>query len=114
MVFLVASTLAAVFFIYFSSRLLMNYYLIIDRDAGVFDSLFHSWELCRDKVGTIILVMFVQFAIVLAGFLAFCVGIGLCHPACQPALSGHLSGPDRARTSREPGKPEFIWERIDA
>ena len=45
-VFLMASTLAGLFFIYVSSRLVMYYFLIVDRNAGVFDSLYQSWQLC--------------------------------------------------------------------
>ena len=109
-VFLVASTLAAVFVIYVSSRLLMYYYIIIDRNAGVIDSLQQSWTLCRGRVGTIILVLFVQFAIILAGFLALCVGLvwaaplaSMLYPVTYLAMTG-------TRTSQQPGKPEFVWE----
>ena len=98
-----------VFVIYVSTRLLMYYYLIIDRNAGVIDSLQQSWILCQNRVGTIILVIFVQFAIVLAGFLALCVGLifaaplaTMLYPVTYLALTG-------TRTA-QPGKPEFIWE----
>jgi hypothetical protein len=108
-VFLVTSTLAGIFFIYVSSRLVVYYYLIIDRNAGVFDSLRQSWRLCRNSVFTIVLVFVVQFAIILAGFLALCVGAifaiplaGLLLPVTYLALTGTTAAP--------PGKPEFIWE----
>ena len=75
LLFLVVSGLAGLVFIFLTARLSMYYYLVIDRDAGVFDSLQESWRLCRNQVGTITLVYFVELAVFLAGFLAFCVGL---------------------------------------
>lgn len=52
----------------------MYFYLIIDQNAGVIDSLQRSWSVCRGSLGTITLVFFVQFAIYLAGLIACLVG----------------------------------------
>jgi hypothetical protein len=80
LLFLVVSSLAGLVFIVIAARLSMYYYLVIDRDAGVLDSLLQSWRLCRDQVGTITLVYFVQFAVFLAGLLACVLGLIFAYP----------------------------------
>ena len=106
---LAVGSLAAFFVIYVSARLVMFYYLVIDRNAGAIDSLRQSWQLCQNQVGTIIVVFLLQMAIILAGLLALCVGLiiavpfsGMFLPVTYLALTG-------TSTSR-PQKPEFIWE----
>jgi uncharacterized membrane protein len=87
----------------------MYYYLVIDRNLGAIEALRQSWRLCRDRVGTIILVFFLQMAIGIAGLLALCVGLifalplaGLTLPVTYLALTGTKSTPAE--------KPESFWE----
>ena len=80
LLFLVVSGLAGLLFIFVAARLSLYYYLVIDQGAGVFGSLVQSWRLCRNQVGTITLVYCVEFAVLIAGFLAFCVGLVLAVP----------------------------------
>lgn len=75
LLFLVVSGVAGIVFIILAARMSLYYYLVVDQGAGVFGSLAESWRLCRNQVGTITLVYCVQFAVALAGFLAFCVGL---------------------------------------
>ena len=60
----------AVLGIYLMIRLSLFYYLIIDRDAGVIDSLGQSWQLTRNQAGMLVVVYLLTFAITLAGLLA--------------------------------------------
>ncbi len=109
LLFLVVSSLAGLVFIVLAARVSMYYYLVIDRDAGVLDSVLQSWRLCRNQVGTITLVYFVQFAVLLAGVLAFCVGlvfalplISLLEAVTYLALTGGATAGEK--------KPRFAWE----
>lgn len=107
--FLLVSTLAGLFFIYISSRLALYYYLIIDGNAGVFDSLQQSWQLCRGNVGTIVLVCCLQAAIVLAGVVAFCVGLIIAVPLASLLLPvTYLALTGTRSTSSD--KPELVWD----
>jgi uncharacterized membrane protein len=80
LLFFVVSAAAGLVFILLATRLSLYYYLIIDRGAGVFDSLQQSWRLSRNQVGTITLVYGVEFAVFLVGLLAFCVGLVIAWP----------------------------------
>ena len=109
LLFLVVSGLAGLVFIYLAARVSMYFYLVIDRDAGVLDSLLLSWRLCQNQVGTITLVYFVQFAVLLTGFLAFCVGlifalplIPLLEAVTYLALTGGATSGEK--------EPRFVWE----
>ena len=66
--------------VYLSARLKTFYYLIIDRDAGVIESIGLAWEISRGRVGTIIVVYLLQFVVILAGVLAVCVGLVFAIP----------------------------------
>jgi uncharacterized membrane protein len=61
--------------IYVGARLMQFYFLIIDRDAGVIESIQLAWQITRGKGGTIILVYLMQFVLVVLGILALCVGL---------------------------------------
>jgi hypothetical protein len=65
---------------YVSARLMQFYLVIIDRNVGVFESLQVSWSLTKTHVSTLILVYLLQSAIILAGLLAFCVGLIFAWP----------------------------------
>jgi uncharacterized membrane protein len=66
--------------IYSGLRLSQFYYLIIDRDAGVADSLRLSYGITRGKSGAIFVLGLVTTAINLAGVLACFVGLILTMP----------------------------------
>jgi hypothetical protein len=109
LLFLVVSGSAGLVFIFLAARLSLYYYLVIDRGAGVFDSLLESWRLCRNQVGTITLVYCVDFAVFLAGFLAICVGLVFAFPLINlldvvlylAIVTGATSGVS---------KPRFSWQ----
>jgi uncharacterized membrane protein len=105
----VVSSLSAVFVVYLTARLALYYYLVIDRRAGAIESLRQTWELCRDRSGIIVLVLFLNMAIVLAGFLALCVGLVFALPLANllfPVTYVAITGTRPLR----PEKPEFLWE----
>jgi hypothetical protein len=109
-VFLVIGiVLTAVLALYVSARLGMCFFLIVDRDAGAIDSLQQSWELTRNKAGTVILIIFLAVAVYMGGFLAFCVGVLFTLPLAfmmftvtYLALAGTPSVPQK--------KADLIWE----
>jgi hypothetical protein len=109
LLFLVVSGLAGLVFIFLAARLSMYYYLVIDCDAGVFESLYESWRLCRNHVGTITLVYAVEFAVVLAGVLAFCVGLVFAAPLISLIDTVTYLALVTAATSGG-NKPPFLWE----
>jgi len=76
----VAVSLCVFFTLYMSARLMQFYYLIIERDAGVFESLQLSWQITRGRAGTLIVIYLLQILVVVAGFLALCVGIVFAAP----------------------------------
>jgi uncharacterized membrane protein len=80
LLYLFVSGIAGVIFILMAARLSIFYYLVIDRNAGVFESLIESWRMCRNQVATVTLVYAVEFAVVVAGILALCVGLVFAAP----------------------------------
>ena len=80
LLFLIVSVPAGLVCVLLITRLSLYYYLIIDRGAGVFESLIESWRLCKNHFGTITLVYCVEFAVLLAGILAVCVGLVIAGP----------------------------------
>ena len=96
------SGVAGLVFIYVFARLSMYYYLVIDRDAGVLDSLQHSWRTVSSTRSERYPGVLRSFRLILAGLLAFCVGSDLRLPARQPDRGGHLSGHDV--TGRRPAR----------
>jgi hypothetical protein len=109
LLFLVVSSLAGLVFIYLAARVSMYYYLVIDRNAGVFDSLLQSWRLCRNQVGTITLVYFVQFAVLLAGLLACAVGLIFAFPLMSLIETVTYLALVTGATSGDT-KPRFSWD----
>ena len=55
------------------------YYLIIDRDAGVIESIQLAWQITRGRAGTSFWLISCSSCFV-AGFLAFCVGLVFAAP----------------------------------
>ena len=109
LLFLIVSGLAGLVFIYLATRLSIYYYLVIDRDAGVFDSLQESWRLCRNQVGTITLVYAVMLAVLIAGFLAFCVGLIFAAPLIS-LMDTVLYLAIVTRATSSIAKPRFVWD----
>jgi len=109
LLFLVVAGLAAALVVLLTCRLIIYYYIVIDRNAGVIDSLRQSWHLTKGRTGTIVLVYFLQIAIIIAGALALCVGLIWAVPLASLLLAVlyvALTG----TWSPRPEKPELIWE----
>jgi uncharacterized membrane protein len=87
----------------------LYYYLVIDRGAGVFESLQESWRLCRNQVGTITLVYCVEFAVFLAGLLAVCVGLVFAGPLIN-LIDTVLYLAIVTATRSGVNKPRFVWD----
>jgi hypothetical protein len=73
--------------VYLSVRLSQYPFVVIDRNAGVFQSLRMSWYLTKNKVPTIILVYLLWFTIILAGLLTLCVGLIFAAPLASLLLA---------------------------
>ena len=93
-------------------RLSQYYYLIIDRDAGIMESLRLSLEVTRGNAGNLFVIGFVTGLINLAGLLACGVGLiftipftVLVFPVTYLALTGQPIADPRA-----PGSPRPIRE----
>jgi uncharacterized membrane protein len=87
---------------YLIARMWQFYFLIIDRDAGVFESIQLSWRITRGRAGTIFLVYIMQLALTVFGFLALCVGLIFTVPLSYMLLTvtylamlGPTKPPDR-------------------
>jgi hypothetical protein len=96
--FLGSIGLCAPLVLYINARLGMYYYLAVDRDVGVIDSLGWSWRLTRGRTGTIIGVYILCGMINLAGALACLIGLILTVPLTMLMLAVtylSLLGPDR-------------------
>jgi len=107
--FVLGCGLTAVFLFYMMARLMQFYYLVMDRNLGVLDSIQLSWQLTRGRAATIILVYLLQIVVNLAGLLACCVGLIFALP-----LSSLLNIVTYLALS-EPAKavdktPPIVWE----
>ncbi|MFI5455154.1 MAG: hypothetical protein ACHRXM_06845 [Isosphaerales bacterium] len=80
LLFVVGGGLGVVLLVYLNARLMQFYYLVIDRNLGVLESIEWSWRLTKDRVSTIILVYLVQICVFMAGILACCVGLIFAWP----------------------------------
>jgi hypothetical protein len=109
LLFLVVSPPAGLLFIFLATRLSLYYYLVIDRGAGVFESLIESWRLCKNQVGTITLVYCVEFAVLLAGALAICVGVVFALPLIN-LIDTVLYLAIVTATRSGVLKPRFAWD----
>ena len=72
LVFLVESEPGGAAVVFLTVRLCMYYYMVIDNDAGVFESFRQSWHCTKHQASTITMVFCVQLAILLAGSLGRC------------------------------------------
>ena len=107
LVFGLGLIIAMVAVIILALRLSQYYYLIIDRDAGIMESLRLSLEVTRGNAGNIFVIGFMTGLINLAGFLACGVGLiftipytALLFPVMYLALTGQPIADPLA-----PGKP---------
>ncbi len=66
--------------LYVLARFSQFYFLVLDRDEGVIEAIQHSWTITRSRAGTIILVYLSRLVFILAGALAFCVGLIVAIP----------------------------------
>jgi hypothetical protein len=76
-----------VLMLYLIARLWQFYFLVMDRDAGVIESINLSWQMTRGHAGTIILVYLSQAVFVLVGALMFCVGLIVAVPFSSMLLA---------------------------
>src|SRR5262249_5658296 len=109
LLFIVVSVPISVIVVFLTVRFCMFYYMVIDRDAGVFESFRQSWQCTRNQTSTITLVFCVQLAILLAGLLAFCVGLIFAIPLGNllvPVTYLFLTGAEKSG-GRD---PELFWE----
>ena len=65
-------------------------FLIVDRRAGVLESLRMSMKLTRGRVATLFLIHLAQFTINLAGLLVCCLGLFVTLPLTEPGLGRHV------------------------
>ncbi len=109
LLFLLVSGAAGLVFIFVAARMSIFYYLVIDHGAGVFGSLLESWRLCRNQVGTIMLVYCVEFAVFLAGLLACVVGLIFAVPLIN-LIDTVLYLAIVTRATSGVIKPRFSWD----
>ena len=109
LLFLIVSVPAGLVCVFLITRLSLYYYLVIDRDAGVFESLLESWRLSKNQVGTITLVYCVEFAVLLAGILAVCVGVVFAGPLIN-LIDTVLYLAIITATRSGVVKPRFAWD----
>jgi hypothetical protein len=74
--------LALVGVAYLMARLGQFYFLVVDRKAQIVESVRHSWAMTRNRIWTIVLLYISQVGVVIAGYLACCVGIIFAVPFC--------------------------------
>jgi hypothetical protein len=80
LVFAVGIATALIMMSYVGARFSQFHFMIFDQHAGVIDSLRLSWEATRGRVGTMILVFMLSFALILGGLLACLVGFLVTGP----------------------------------
>jgi hypothetical protein len=112
LVFAVGIATALIMMVYVGSRFSQFHYMILDQHAGVIDSLHLSWEATRGRVGTVILVFMLSFALILGGLLACLVGFLITGPfsslmlaVAYLSLTGQPIGP--ASQAPEPWDDEM-------
>jgi hypothetical protein len=111
-ILLLAVAAAVPLLVYLSARLAMFYYLAIDRDAGVVDSLRWSWEMTRDRALPIIAIYLLTLLINLGGALACLVGLIFTIPLTALIMVVTylaLAGTDKPARKLDEG----IWEVED-
>jgi hypothetical protein len=86
LIVIVVGVLAAIA-VYISVRLMQFYFVVIDLNTGVIESLRTSWYLTKGRVPTLILVYLLQTSIVLAGLLACIVGLIFAVPLASLLLA---------------------------
>jgi hypothetical protein len=71
---------------YMMARLWLIYFVVIDQNAGVLESVQRTWGITRGHAGTIIMVYLSQLVFTIAGALALCVGLVVAIPFNQMLL----------------------------
>ena len=109
LLFLILSVPAGAVVVIFSVRLCMYYYMIIDRNAGVFESFRQSWQCTQGQASTITLVFGLQLAVLLVGLLALSSGVIFAIPLGNllvPVTYLFLTGTGKAGRN----ETEIRWE----
>ncbi len=109
MTFLACAALFVFLVFYLAARLMQFYFLVIDRDAGVIESIGLAWQITHGRGGTIIVVYLMQCVLYVGGLLAFCVGLVFTIPLSSLlmvvtylAAAGPVKAPERV--------PLLRWE----
>jgi hypothetical protein len=90
------------------ARLLQFYYLLVDRDMGVWESLARSWQITARRAATIIQVYMLQICVAIAGLLACCVGLIVALPLCSLiSVVTYLALVEPARAVEK--APDPVW-----
>ena len=111
LVFFASMAVVFLLILYLAARLMQFSYLILDRGAGILESVQLSWQLTRRRVITIILVYCMHLILFIGGLLALCVGVivtlplgSLMQVVTFLAIAGPARPPERAPvTSSEEG-----------
>jgi hypothetical protein len=98
--------LGSILVLFLLARLGQFGYLILDRNAGVLESLRGSWRLTRGRVTTVFLMYLAHVAINLAGGLAFCVGLFFTLPLTGLLLVTTYDALSEGSRDGEPAFPE--------
>jgi hypothetical protein len=105
-----AFVFALVAAVYVSTRLSQFPYMIIDRNAGVIDSLGFSWEATRGGAGTLIVVYAFLVMICLLGLLACFVGLLFAAPFAYLMLAVTYLSLTGQSIGRKPREIEY-WDQ---
>jgi hypothetical protein len=104
-----ALILALVAALYLSARLSQFPYMIVDRNAGVIDSLGLSWEATRGGAGTLIVVYAFLLLVCLLGLLACFVGLLFAVPFAHLMLAVTYLSLTGQPIGRQPREIEY-WD----
>jgi hypothetical protein len=110
LVFVLGCAALAVFVLYLIARLLQLYYIVIDRNAGVLDSIGLSWQLTRGRAGHIVVIYLLQIVLIIAGLLALCVGLVFTLPLSNLLLVVTYLALGEAQEPRKDQLFEQSWE----
>ena len=110
--FVLGCGFALVWLLYLIARLMQFYYLAIDRNLGVFESIQRSWRSTKSRAATIILVFLLQMVLGIAGVLACCVGLIFALPlSSMLSVVTYLALTEPAKTVAKAG-PEGWDEEL--
>jgi hypothetical protein len=108
LLFLACGVFSVGLMLYLTARLMQFYYLVIDRHAGILESIQWSWQLTRGRASTIILVYLLQICVALAGLLACCIGVIVAWPVSSMlVVVTYLALSELPKPVEQP--PPIVW-----